>query len=535
MCLIVCRNPDGCGKAGRPDREDATVPARIPDRWHMMGFSSVAAGGQMMEETVSGRPSDGRSGTGSHQAEQESASFPGFPFCLFARSALLPDGWAGNVRVEVAADGRIASVGVDASRMPGDLDLGTQILLPALCNLHSHAFQRAMAGRTGHRSGEQDDFWSWRAWMHRFVDRLGPEQMQAIAMLAYVEMLEAGYAAVGEFHYLHHQAGGAAYASPAEMSGRIFAAASATGIGLTHLPVLYSRAGADGAPLAGGSLRFGCDLERYGGLLEGVQAAIRALGDDARTGIALHSLRAVAPEDMLRAVALLPEGPVHIHASEQMREVEEIQAWLGGRPVEILLGDVGLDPRWCVVHATHMNESETTGLAASGAVAGLCPITEADLGDGAFSGRAFLSAGGRFGIGTDSNVCVSAAGELRQLEYSQRQALHARNVLAPATGSLGESIYRKALAGGAQALGRDSGIIGAGAFADLVAIDGTDSALAGLENADILDGWLFAAGRPLVRNLWSAGRHVVRDGRHAAREFAERGYQAALQTVLERT
>jgi formimidoylglutamate deiminase len=447
---------------------------------------------------------------------------------LFAPVALLPEGWTRDVRVTLEG-GRIAAVAPGAAE-PGDTRV-PGALLPAMPNLHSHAFQRAMAGMTERRGADEDSFWTWRALMYRFLEALTPEDVEAIAALVYVEMLEAGYASVGEFHYLHHQPGGGSYDDPAEMARRIAAAAEATGIGLMLLPVLYTYGGAGGRALEGGQLRFGNDLE---GFLQLFEAARSGLPRDGAIGAAPHSLRATRPEQLGELAAVLPDGPLHIHAAEQVREVEEVAAWLGARPVEVLLDRIGIGPRWCVVHATHMTPAETVGLARSGAVAGLCPITEANLGDGVFEGAGYLTAGGAFGIGSDSNVRIALAEELRTLEYGQRLARRARNVMAAAEGSVGETLYARALDGGGRALQRECGAIRAGAMADLVAIDRADVALAPLSDGQLIDGWLFAADDRVAREVWSAGRHVVRDGRHVTRGAVESRYRTAMAGLVER-
>lgn len=442
---------------------------------------------------------------------------------IFAELALLPEGWRRDVRVAVE-DGRISAVAVGAAPRAGDVR--AQALLPAPSNLHSHAFQRAMAGMTERRAaGGGDSFWTWRRVMYRFLERLTPEDVEAIAALVFLEMQEAGFAAVGEFHYLHHQPGGAPYAALAEMSARVMAAAAATGIGLTHLPVLYSHGGAGAQPLAGGQLRFGNDVDRFARLLEGARAAARALPADARIGIAPHSLRATTPEDLARVLPLGAGGPVHIHVAEQPREVAEISAWLGARPVEWLLANAPVGPDWCAIHATHMTPAETAGLAATGAVAGLCPITEANLGDGPFDGPRWLAAGGAYGLGSDSNVRISLLEELRTLEYSQRLRDLSRNVLLTGEGSVGESLYLGAAAGGAQALGRAAGRIAPGLWADLVALDLDHPALCALAPGQILDGLAFAAPDGAVTDLWSAGRHQVRGGRHIRRDAILAGWR----------
>jgi formiminoglutamate deiminase len=449
---------------------------------------------------------------------------------IFAPTALLPGGWARDVRVTIA-DGRIAAVEPGAAPAPEHAALAGCALLPAMGNLHSHAFQRAMAGMTERRGAGDDSFWTWRELMYRFLDVLTPEDIEAIAALVQVEMLEAGYGSVAEFHYVHHRPGGAPYDDPAELSRRIVAAAETTGIGLTLLPVLYSYGGAGEAPLAGGQLRFGNDLD---GFLRLVDAARPALTGDARLGAAPHSLRGTSPAQLGAVAAALSDGPLHIHAAEQVQEVAQIEAWLGARPVEVLLDRVGIGPRWCLVHATQMTTDETERLARSGAVAGLCPITEANLGDGIFNGPGYLAAGGAFGVGSDSNVRIALAEELRTLEYSQRLAHRARNVLAAPGASVGQGLYVRALAGGAQALGRDCGAIRTGALADLVAIERGGPVLGPLADDQLLDGWIFAGDDRVVREVWSAGRHVVRDGRHVARDRVAERYRRVMAGVMGR-
>ena len=444
---------------------------------------------------------------------------------LLADQALLPGGWARDVAVRVA-DGRIAEVVPGAAA--GDLRVGT--LLPAPANAHSHAFQRAMAGRTERRgpAGEADSFWTWRREMFRFLQCLTPGDVEAIAALAQVEMLEAGYAAVAEFHYLHHAPGGAAYDDPGEMAARIAAAAEATGIGLTLLPVMYRQGGCDGRALAPGQDRFGSDAAGFGRLMEGARRALAPL-PDAVLGVAPHSLRAVPPGALAEAVALAPQGPIHMHLAEQVAEVEEVRAAHGARPVEWLLANAEVDARWCLIHCTQMEAAETEALARTGAVAGLCPITEANLGDGIFDGPRFLGAGGRIAVGTDCNVAIDLAGELRALEYAQRLRDRSRAALAPAGASVGRTLYDAALAGGARAAGRASGAIAAGRLADLVALDGPRTALFETGGDAALDAWIFAGGAGWVSDVWSAGRRVVTGGRHAARDAVEAAYAASMR------
>ena len=449
---------------------------------------------------------------------------------IFAERALLPDGWAEQVRITVAY-GHITKVAKAAAPQPGDSRVSA--LLPALSNLHSHAFQRAMAGMTEHRIAGRDSFWTWRDLMYRFLDRLTPEQMEAIAALVFMEMQEAGYAAVGEFHYVHHQPGGGAYADIAELSNRIFAAAHLTGIGLTHLPVLYTHGGAGEQPLAAGQLRFGNTVDRFAALLEATRASARTLPADTRVGIAPHSLRATNPEGLARALPLAAGNPIHIHVAEQPKEVADITAWLGARPVEWLLGNTPIGADWCAIHATHMTPQETAALAKSGAVAGLCPITEANLGDGPFNGPDWLAAGGAFGIGSDSNVRISLTEELRTLEYSQRLRDIARNIMVAKEGSVGQCLYVGAALGGAQALGRKSGQIAVGNLADLTAIDLSHPTLCALAPDQVLDGLAFAAPDAVVTDLWSAGRHQVKDGRHIHREQIIAGWRKAVKGLID--
>jgi len=451
---------------------------------------------------------------------------------IFAERTLLPSGWASAVRVAVDAAGRIDTVEQAARPLPDDERVA--VLLPAPANLHSHTFQRALAGLAERRGpAAHDSFWTWRETMYRFLDVLLPDEIEAIAALAFMEMLEAGFAAVAEFHYLHHQPGGAPYADIGELSARIGAAASAAGIGLTLLPVHYAQGGVDGRPLKGGQLRFGNDLDRFTRLLDRAAALTRALPADTRLGIAPHSLRAVGRADLAALAGLMPGVPFHMHLAEQEGEVDETLAIHGARPVSFLLDNFAVDTGWCLIHCTQMTADETERLAATGAVAGLCPVTEANLGDGIFDGARYLAAGGRFGVGSDSNIRIAFNEELRQLEYSQRLRDRARIVLARSGESCGRRLLDLALAGGAQALGRRSGAIEAGRWADLVALD--PAALDDAAGDDgLLDHWVFCGGREAVAGVWAAGRPVVRQGRHVARDAILARYRAALGAVRSR-
>ena len=448
---------------------------------------------------------------------------------VFAKTALLDTGWTRNLRVQIK-DGRISELTQDTTPQAGDSCVDT--LLPALSNLHSHAFQRAMAGMTEYRTAGRDSFWTWRDLMYRFTAHLSPDQVQAIAALVYLEMQEAGYAAVGEFHYLHHQPDGQPYDHLAELSDRIMAAAVETGIGLTHLPVLYTYPGVGEHPLEQGQKRFGNDVNRFCTLVDQARAAATNLPGDCRVGIAPHSLRATSPRDLGEVLQAQGQGPIHIHIAEQPKEVAEVQTGLGARPVEWLLANAPVDANWCLIHATHMTDAETQAMARSGAVAGLCPVTEANLGDGPFNGPSFLATDGAFGVGSDSNVLISLTEELRTLEYSQRLRDLSRNVLVTGEGSVGQSLYSKAALGGAQALARDAGQIAPGNLADLVAIDSQHPSLCALRPDQLLDGLVFAAKDHVVTDLWSAGRHQVQSGWHVQRDRIIANYRNAMRTLL---
>jgi len=448
------------------------------------------------------------------------------PQILTARAALTAEGWRENVALRIGDDGRIDAVEPAVDPLEHDL------LLPAPGNLHSHTFQRAMAGLTERRGEDpSDSFWTWRRLMYRFLDHLTPDHVEAIAAFAFIEMLEAGYGAVGEFHYLHHQPDGTPYDRLGEMAERIVAAAAATGIGLTLLPVLYRRGGTDDRPLEGGQRRFGNDVDRFARLLEEAETACAALENPTSVGVAPHSLRAVAPDDLRVAAALRPGRPCHIHIAEQTAEVEAIEAAHGARPVAWLLDNLPVDTRWCLVHATHMTPHETEALARSGAVAGLCPVTEASLGDGIFDGVRFQAAGGRYGVGTDSNIRISLTEELRTLDYSQRYRDRVRAALATPAVSTGRGLFAAACAGGAQALGRGSGALAPGRLADIVALRTDHPDLDGLAGDTLLDAWIFARDDRAVDAVWSAGRRLVASGRHMRRDSIRARYRETVRTL----
>ena len=435
---------------------------------------------------------------------------------ISAAQALTSEGWRKDIVVEIGDDGRISNITNNHSAPVTKVG----ILLPALSNVHSHSFQRAMAGLAEKRGPTaHDDFWSWRKVMYRFLDILSPDDIEAIAAQVQMEMLEAGFASQAEFHYLHHAPGGQLYDQLEETSLRHFAAAQTTGIGYTHLPVLYMQGGLDGRRLEGGQLRFGCNIEQFEHLFTNVKSQMVNHYADYALGIAPHSLRAVSADCLNAAIALSPDTPIHIHAAEQIGEIEEVQNALGARPIRWILDNMPVDKRWCLIHATHMDNGEIDDLAKSGAVAGLCPITEANLGDGIFNAPRYMHGGGAFGIGADSNVRIALSEELRMLEVSQRLSERQRVVLSDeTTPSNGRFLYERAASGGAQAIGRNSGRIEIGALADLVALDDTHHSIAGLTGDTVLDTWIFACGDELVSNVWSAGRHTVQGGVHINRD-----------------
>ena len=457
----------------------------------------------------------------------------------FADHAWLPHGWCDNVRIDSAGE-CFAGVEEDAER--GAAQALGRFVLPGMPNLHSHAFQRAMAGLAERQSNPEDSFWTWRETMYAFAGRIGPDDLRAIAAQLYVEMLKAGYTQVCEFHYLHHQPDGKPYADPAAMSLALIQAARETGIGLTLLPTLYMSGGFDGRPLSERQRRFGHTLDAYLRLLENLR---KMENSTLRVGIALHSLRAV-PEDALRAVlgSGLADGVIHIHIAEQIGEVQDCLALRNARPVEWLLDHAPVDARWCLVHATHMTDDETRRVAESGAVAGLCPTTEANLGDGLFPLKAYLDAGGAFGIGSDSHISVSPVEELRWLEYGQRLATRHRNIaVSTSSNSVGESVWGDALFGGAQASGATIGVIEASEQggergsddaprADLLVLDAASPLLAARSTDNLLDTFLFAGNANLVRDVMVNGAWCVRDSRHRDEAAIAARYRGTVERLL---
>ncbi len=448
---------------------------------------------------------------------------------LFAERALLADGWADDVVFSIGDEGRIAGVErnaspIGASRLSGPV-------VPAVADLHSHAFQRAMAGLTEVAGQGDDSFWTWREEMYRLVSLLTPDDVVAIAAKLQVELLKGGFGRVAEFHYLHHGADGRPYAEPAEMSLAVLQARELSGIGLTMLPVFYAHSDFGGATPTAGQRRFIHDVDGFLTLLHGLVEPCRSA--NARLGLAFHSLRAVTGDEIAAIMEAVPEhAPIHMHVAEQEREVAASIAHSGRRPGERLYDIADVDERWCLIHATHVTEGEVAMIAGSGAVAGLCPTTEADLGDGLFPAADFLAAEGRLGIGTDSHVGTSVADELRLLEYGQRLRDRRRNRMAGRPGaSVGRTLFDRALDGGARAAGVAGSGLSVGAPADLVVLDGRSPYLASVEGDAILDRWIFGGVGPAVRDVMIGGRWLIEDGRHAKDEQIDRAFAATLQRL----
>jgi len=448
---------------------------------------------------------------------------------LHAANALLPGGWAPQVRLLLDANGGIIQIRHGPPE-PGDQRLSGPVI-PGVPNLHSHGFQRLMAGLTARSADGRDSFWSWREAMYQMALRLDPDDLERCMAGVFMEMLRSGYTTCAEFHYLHHAPDGSRYDNPVELSERVFAAAATTGMSLTHLPVWYQRSGFGAGSTAPEQRRFANGLDEY---LEIVDRCTRMAGDHpgARVGIAPHSLRAVAAERLGELLDRVEDDmPVHIHVAEQALEVSQSIEYLGARPVQWLLDHAPVGPGWCLVHATHLEDRECRMAASSGAVAGLCPTTEADLGDGVFPAAAWLDSGGRFGIGSDSNLRLCPAEELRLLEGTQRLATGRRNVLADPGQSTGENLLSRAAEGGALATAQPVGAIEAGRRADLLELDPGHPLLAGLAPDKALDTWLFAGGPDMIRSVRVSGRVLVDAGRHVNEPMISAGFRQVLEKL----
>ena len=458
---------------------------------------------------------------------------------IFAADALLPTGWAHDVLIAWDGAGRITAVTPNMQR-PEGVTAAAGPVIPGMPNLHSHAFQRAFAGLTEYRGQAEDSFWSWRNLMYRFAQRITPESLEAIATWLYIEMLEAGYTSVCEFHYVHHDTDGRPYADDATLSLALLRAAHTAGIAITLLPVLYQTSGFGAKPPRADQARFIRSTDNMLTLLERLAPVVRAQG--AVLGIAPHSLRAVPPDSLAAAVqgltALNPQAPIHIHIAEQTQEVEDCIAWSGQRPVQWLLEHAPVDERWCLVHATHMTPAEYAGAAATGAAAGICPTTEANLGDGIFDMPLWLQHGGRWGVGSDSHACVNAAEELLMLEYGQRLSRRQRNVLAHSSQpDVATAMTLQAVQGGAQASGRwvpgaPAGIA-VGQSADWVVLDAQRVALRGLPVPAMLSAHVFASHRTsAIDSVWVGGACRVAQGRHALHDPAASAFASARASTI---
>ena len=451
---------------------------------------------------------------------------------IFAKKALLPNGWSNNVIIEIDQSGLISNV-TENNNHKVDADLNEEIILPAMNNLHSHSFQRAMAGFTEARSPQgNDNFWSWRNLMYQFLDVLTPEEIFSITLFSQMEMLQSGYVGVGEFHYLHNQIGGTKYENIAELSEKVLEASAESGMSICLLPVVYERGGCDNRELEGGQLRFHNSFDTFEKLYNQIKVFL-SKNENFSLGVAAHSLRAVKNET-LNKIINLTDGPIHIHAAEQVKEVEEIKSFYKMPPVEFLIENFDINKRWCLIHCTQMSELETDLLSKSGAVAGLCPVTEANLGDGIFNGFQYNERKGLYGIGTDSNINISLTEELKTYEYSQRLLNKKRAVISNQKKSTGRKLFDDCLEGGARALQINNGKIQKGFNADLISLPNTNNELDGLEDDKILDYWIFSSRENDVQKLWSKGKCLVENGKHLNFDNIQSNYRKTIKNLQEK-
>jgi len=449
---------------------------------------------------------------------------------LFAHRALLADGWHKDVLLQWDDRGNFTAVQADAVAAPGIPS--ARLVMPGMVNLHSHAFQRALGGLTEIAGDSKDSFWTWRDLMYRFARNITPEQMEAIAAQLYSECLRHGYTSMCEFHYVQRASDGAMYPQASETAQRVIAAARHVGIGITMLPVLYCYAGFGEQPLKPEQARFRTDARdvlKIIGELEPLRDA------QVEIGVAPHSLRAASVAQIREVLEHLPKArPVHIHIAEQQGEVQQSLDFSGMRPVQYLYENLPVDARWCLVHATHLTEDEVTVIAKSGAVAGLCPTTEANLGDGLFPLESFLAQGGRIGVGSDSHVSQSAVEELRWLEYGQRLQQQRRNIaVSGEQRRVGDFLWQAALQGGAQAAGRPVGALAVGKRADLIVLDDDHPNLDGIDAADVLGCFVFSGNDNLVRDVMVGGHWVVRGQKHVAQPAITARFKKTLAELRE--
>lgn len=445
---------------------------------------------------------------------------------VFARKALLQKGWADNVRLNIR-DGRIE--GIDTDAKPEATDVVTGCVIPGLCNAHSHAFQRALAGHTERRSPDgHDNFWTWRERMYDLAGAMDARTLRAVARQAYTEMLVSGYTTVAEFHYLHREPGNDN--TDEAMFDAICDAAEESGIRLMYVPVLYERAGFDKPDPEEQQRLFALDLRSF---LQHHARAREKCGERIGVGIGAHSLRAVSHESMTEIARAGAEagGPIHIHVAEQQREVDQCLAANGRRPVRWLLENFDIGSQWCLVHATHMDADEVRTLAQSGAVVCLCPSTEANLGDGFFPLHDFLSHGGRIAIGSDSHISINPFEELRWLEYGQRLVKQSRNIASLRNSHVGRELFERTLEGGAQASGQTPVGLCIGAAADLVALYDEDPMLVGHDDETRLDALVFSGFRLPIERVMVHGEWRVIDGDHIDQMAARDGFAASLERL----
>ena len=453
-------------------------------------------------------------------------------FQINAKKALLSDGWAKNVLVEISNEGKISKV-IKNYNLSHGKNVG--ILLPSPVNVHSHSFQRAIAGLTENRGVyDKDSFWTWRELMFKFLKHLNPEDIESISTFVQMQMLEAGFSSVVEFHYLHHQPNGQPYNNLSELSERIVSSSERSGIGLTFLPVHYQYGGCDKRGLTSGQVRFGNDINRFSLLAEKCKNLISKLSKDHNFGIAVHSLRSVSVDGINENIKLCANNPFHIHLAEQTAEVSEVLNFYGQRPIEFVVDNFPVKPNWCLIHCTQMNDNENILLSKTGAVIGLCPLTEANLGDGIFEAFKWLNNNGSIAIGSDSNIQISLSDEIKTLEYSQRLRDKTRASLANFEKSSGRRIFDEILAGGARASNRQTGSIKEENWADLMVLDEDSFDLAFVEEDKIIDKFVFVSGTKLVTDVWSAGRHVVKEGKHINRDQIIRHYNKTISNLGDR-
>jgi len=449
---------------------------------------------------------------------------------IFCKTLLQGKQWRNDVIMSLDPNGLISGIEPGMEQDAAEHIYGT--VVPGMPNVHSHAFQRAIAGRTGSQGEGRDSFWSWREAMYRCAGQLSPALYAAIAAGVFVNMLKAGYTTCAEFHYLHHQPNGSAYANLAEMSEQLINAAETSGIAMTLLPVLYCSSGFGEAGVSGQQRRFMNSTEQYLRLMEACRKAVfgKALFE---LGMAPHSLRAVPGMILQEVLQAWPDQqcPVHIHIAEQPAEIESCLAQLGARPVEWLLEQFPVNSRWCLVHATHMSDHEIKMAATSGATVGLCPTTEADLGDGLFRTTDWLRAGGQLAVGSDSNVRISVAEELRLLEYNERLASGRRNVLSGPDTTCGRFLYQHAAQAGGIAVNQPVGQLDTGYRADLLELDGDHELLGGRRPDTTLDSWIFAGDRTMIKSVWVAGQCVIRHGEHSREDSIRATFASAIRRL----